>query len=30
VLDAIQRELSAFCENAAMRDDVTLMVVKIR
>jgi phosphoserine phosphatase RsbU/P len=29
-LEAIQRELSAFCGTAAARDDVTLMVVKVR
>ena len=29
-LDTIQRELSAFCGTAAARDDVTLMVVKVR
>jgi serine phosphatase RsbU (regulator of sigma subunit) len=30
VLETIQRELAAFCGTAAARDDVTLMVVKIR
>jgi serine phosphatase RsbU (regulator of sigma subunit) len=30
VLDAVQRELTAFISTAAVRDDVTLMVVKVR
>jgi serine phosphatase RsbU (regulator of sigma subunit) len=30
VVDTIQRELAAFCDTAAMRDDVTLMVLRIR
>ena len=30
VVDAIQRELAAFCGTAAARDDVTLMVLKVR
>jgi phosphoserine phosphatase RsbU/P len=30
VLDAVQRELAAFCGTAAARDDVTVMVVKVK
>jgi sigma-B regulation protein RsbU (phosphoserine phosphatase) len=30
VVDAVQRDLAAFCDSAAARDDVTLMVVKVR
>jgi phosphoserine phosphatase RsbU/P len=30
VLEMIKRELSAFCATAAARDDVTLMIVKVR
>jgi serine phosphatase RsbU (regulator of sigma subunit) len=30
VVEAIQRDLAAFCDTAAARDDVTLMVLKIR
>jgi len=30
VLDAVQRELAAFCGTAAARDDVTLMVVRMK
>jgi serine phosphatase RsbU (regulator of sigma subunit) len=30
VVEAIQRELAAFCAMAAARDDVTLMVLKVR
>jgi sigma-B regulation protein RsbU (phosphoserine phosphatase) len=29
-VDTIQRELSTFCGTAAARDDVTLMVLKVR
>ena len=29
VVDAIQRDLAAFCASAASRDDVTVMVVRI-
>ena len=30
VVDSIQRDLAAFCASAAARDDVTLMVLKVR
>jgi serine phosphatase RsbU (regulator of sigma subunit) len=30
VMDAVQRDLAAFCGTAAARDDVTVMVVKVR
>ena len=30
VVDSIQRDLTAFCASAAARDDITLMVLKVR
>ena len=30
VVDSVQRDLAAFCASAAARDDVTLMVVRVR